>query len=115
MACSGLAILQVVEPVGQALPDFIDGPPDNVLHLKIIGAENLLRGADQVLFRDISIAHPFAFAEGLYLDIDSRHISAFARNDQQRSARIRLDQRLLPYIREIGDGKDVHHTPRLVG
>ena len=115
MACSGLAILQVVEPVGQALPDFIDGPPDNVLHLKIIGAENLLRGADQVLFGDIAIAHPFAFAEGLHLDIDPRHISAFARDDQQRSARIRLDQRLLPYIREIGDGEDVHHTPRLVG
>ena len=86
VTCFGLFVLQIVKPVCQALTDLIDRPPDNVFHLEIIGAKDLLCSADQILFGDVAVAHPLAFAKGFHLDIDARHISAFTRDDQQRSA-----------------------------
>ena len=110
-----LVACQVVEPVGQPLPDFINGPPDNILHIEFIGFEDALRRPDQVRLGDVAVAHPLAFAKRFHLDIDSRHITAFARDDQKRAAMIGLDQRLLPDVGEIGHGQHIHDAPGLVG
>ena len=47
--------LKVVEPVSQALTDFIDRPPDGLLNLEGIGMENRLCRPDEIGGVDIRV------------------------------------------------------------
>ena len=49
------------------------------------------------------------------LDIEPHQVAALARDDDDVALLGRLDQRLGPDVREIGDGEHVHHAPGLVG
>ena len=114
MALIHIVALKVVEPVGQALTDFIDRPPDGLLNLEGIGMEDRLCRPDEIGGIDIPAARALALGKSFHLDVDTGQIAAFARNDQKRAATTRLDQRLLPYVGEIRHGENVHHAPGLV-
>ena len=48
------------------------------------------------------------------LNVHAEHVAALARQDQHVAFAGRGDQALLPHVREIGVGQDVHHAPGLV-
>ena len=106
--------VEIVEPVGQPLTDFIDRPPDGFLHIEFIGMENIPRGVDQIGLGDVPVACAFALGQRFHLDIDPCHIATFTRDDQQGATASGLDQCLLPDIGKAGDSKDVHDPPGLI-
>ena len=61
------------------------------------------------------LADPLVRVELVELDIDADQIAAFARDEQDAALAGGLDQRLQADIGEVGDGKDIHHAPGLIG
>ena len=49
------------------------------------------------------------------LDVDANQIAAFTRDDQDAALVRGLYQTFHADIGEVGDGKDIHHTPGLIG
>src|SRR5205085_4960486 len=105
----------VVEPVAQALPDLVDRPPSDLLHVKAVGVENATGGGDKALRGDVEAHGALVLRELVELDIDTEHVSALTRNDERAAVVSRLDRCLEADIGEVSNGEDVHHTPCLVG
>ena len=49
------------------------------------------------------------------VNVHAEEVAAFARNEQDGSAVMRLDGALGANVGEVGDGEDVHDTPGVVG
>ena len=77
--------------------------------------ENPPRLRDQVIGRDVAVGDPLAGVELGEFDIEPDQIAAFARDDDDAAVVGRLDQRLEADVGEVGDGKDVHDAPGMVG
>ena len=56
-------ITGIIETFGQALANFIDRPPDGILYIETLGAENALCCGNQHFQCDIAIARPFSGAK----------------------------------------------------
>ena len=108
-------VRNIVEPVAQALPDLVDRPPGDLLHVKAVGVEDATGGGDKALRGDVEARDALVLGELVEFDIDTEHVSALARNDQGAAVVSRLDRRLEADIGKVGNGQDVHHTPCLVG
>jgi hypothetical protein len=71
----------IIEPVGHALPDLVDRPPGDLLHVNRIGAEDALRSCHQMIDGDVPIGDPFAGVELVEFDVETGQVSALAGND----------------------------------
>ena len=109
------ALGHVVKLVGDAVADVVDRPPDDLLHVQRIGFDDAVGGRDHVVLGELLAGGLFAFLELVEFHVHAEHIAAFARQDQHIAFVRRRDQALLPHVREVGVGEDVHHAPGLVG
>ena len=76
-----LFLRHVIKLVGQPLPNLINRPPGDLLHLERIGMENPLRFRDEFIDGDIAACDPFADFEFGELDIEADEVAAFPRDD----------------------------------
>ena len=88
----GLRFRHVIELVGEALADLVDRPPGDLLHVKRMRIENPPRLRDQVVGGDIAVRHTLVRIEFVELDIETKQIAAFARNDDDAAVIGGLDQ-----------------------
>ncbi|MCY1173381.1 hypothetical protein D9M73_135370 [compost metagenome] len=77
--------------------------------------ENTVCRCDHILDCDAAMGDALVLPQLVHLDIDTRQVSAFPRNEDDGAAIGRGDDRLQPDVREIGDRKYIHHAPCLVG
>ena len=115
MDAGSCIVRYVVKPVAQALPDLVDRPPSDLLHVKDVGMKDATGGGDKVLSGDVKARGALVLGELVELDIDAEHVSALARNDQSAAVVGRLDCRLAADIGKVGNSEDVHYAPCLVG
>ena len=80
-----------------------------------MGTENPPRLRDQIIRRDVAGGDALADFELGELNIQPNEITALARDDDDAAIVGRLDQRLEANVGKVGDGKDVHHAPGMVG
>ena len=78
----GLFGRHVVELVGHPLPDLVDRPPGDLLHLQPVGAEDRLRPGDELVERDVAAGDALADVELGELDVEPKEIAALARDDE---------------------------------
>ena len=111
----GFFLRHVIELVGQPLPDLINRPPRDLLHLERIRIQNPPRLRDQVIDIDIAACNPFADFELGELDVEAKEVPAFPRDDDDAAFVGGLNQRFAANVREIGDSQHVHDPPGVVG
>ena len=114
-ARSGLVRRDIVETVGDALADLIDREPDHVPHVERVRAEHALRGLDDLFLRDSHGRLRGCRVDLAEIDIEPHHVAALARDEQDVALVRRLDRRLEPDVREVGDGEHVDDAPGVVG
>jgi hypothetical protein len=75
-----------------------------------------LRDGDD-LFLGVLVAEAVALArvDLAQVDIQPHHVAALARDEQGVALVGRLDRRLEPDVRKVGNGQHVHHAPGMVG
>ncbi len=104
----------VVEAVGQSVPDLVDAVPGDVLHVEPVGAEDRVRVLDDLLDRGGPDRCAAARRHLTEVDVHAEQVPALAGDEQDAAARARLDRALRPDVREVRDGQGVHHTPGVV-
>src|SRR5947209_20613940 len=105
----------VVEPIAQALPDLVDRPPSDLLHVKAVGVENATGGGDKAPRGDVEAHGALVLRELVELDIDTEHVSALTRSDAGAGAVSALARCLEPRLGEGSNGDDVPHAACRVG
>src|SRR5215471_11277765 len=114
-ATGRLVIGHVVELVAQPLSDFVYGPPGHLLHVERIGTEDALRGRDQAVNGNLLAGNPLVSLELAEFDVDAKEVASFTRDQQDVALVGGLYEALHAHVGEVGDGKDVHHTPGPIG
>ena len=109
------ALGHVIKAVGDAVADVIDGPPDHFFHIDGVGMDDAVRRRNHVVLGELAVCGFFVRAKFVERHIHAKHITAFARQDQEVAFFGRRDQTLLAHIGEIGVGQNVHHAPGLIG
>src|SRR5690606_20506877 len=104
----------IIELVCQALADFIDRPPHDVLHFEAVRLHDPLRGSDQLVDGDGPIRDPLAGGQLVHLDIKTREKTTLPRDADDVAFIRRLDERLAADIRELRARKHIHNAPSLV-
>ena len=107
-----VAVLDVVEPVGDAVPDLVHAVPGDLLHVDRVRVQDLVRAADDLL--DGGAAHRPVVGVGHLAEVDvhAREVPALAR-DVQDVARLGGDRALDAPVGEVRVHEHVHDAPRV--
>ena len=79
------------------------------------GLKHALRGLDDLLLRDVPEGVAVGRVDLAEIDVEPHQVAALARDEQDVALVGRLDRRLQPDIREVGDGEHVDDAPGVVG
>src|SRR5215475_5072447 len=114
-ATAGLVFGHVVKLVAQSLSDFVYGPPGHLLHVERKGTEDALCSRDQPVNGNLLAGNPLIRLELVEFDVDAKEVASFTRDQQDVALVGGLYEALHAHVGEVGDRKDVHHTPGLIG
>ena len=95
-----ISIGDVIELVAEALADFVDRPPGDLLHLQRIRTQDPACGGDEALDGDGPVGDALLLAQLVELDIHAHQIATLARDDQKATLVGRMDRRLEADVRE---------------
>ena len=109
------ALGHIIKPVGEAVTDVVDRPPDHFLHIEGVRADDAVGRGNHVVLGELAVGRLLVRAQFVELDIHAEDVTAFAGQHQHVALLGRRDQTLLAHIGEVGVGQDVHHAPGLVG